>query len=250
MNDSHHSNKISTNSLTKTLPDKVCRICFESETKEDPIITPCNCRGSMQHIHEKCLKSWILAQNPDPKNFDCDVCKSPVKMEIKLKRVCSCKRIRTEMIKLALVHGVIFATTAVIIVLVVLLLRENTSSSLSGKIYISVAILVCLCIDIAMVIILCRSIKRSCFDKTVKSWKIFSRAMTVAPEVTQVTEFFDRKKGKTMIGLVENIGGAREKTFMINTYKTGFSFTQRHELQNYFHENRSTSRVPGQVSEI
>ena len=74
--------------------------------------------------------------------------------------------------------------------------------------------------------------------------------MTVAPEVTQVTEFFDRKKGKTMIGLVENIGGAREKTFMINTYKTGFSFTQRHELQNYFHENRSTSRVPGQVSEI
>ena len=249
MNDSRQFNQNSNNSLKKSLPDKVCRICFESETKDDPIITPCDCRGSMQHIHEKCLKTWILAQSPDPKAFVCDVCKSQVKMDIKLKRVCSCKRVRTEMVKLCFVHGMILVTSSVIVVLVVLLLRENTDTSLSDKIYIAVALLVCLCIDIAMIIILCRSIKRSCFERTVKSWKIFSRTATVTPaDLTQVTEFYDRKKGRTMTGSVENIGGVREESFMINTFKTGFSFTQRHELQNYFNENHHTTRIPNQVS--
>jgi hypothetical protein len=247
MIDSHHVSKISSSPMMRNFANKICRICFEPESAENPIITPCSCRGSMQHIHERCLKSWILSQNIDPKAFNCDVCKSPVKMEITLKRTCTCKRFRNEMIKMIVIQSIIGITTAVIIFLLVFLINDSTSSALSGKIYIAVAILVCLCIDLAMIIILCRTIKRNCFSRTVKSWKIFSRAVTVAPEVTQVTEFVERKKTRTKSSLVENMEGVKEESFMINTYKTGISFTQRNRIQNFFIDNSLTTRARRQV---
>lgn len=40
--------------------DKVCRIClFEGSTMEDPLLAPCKCRGSIQHVHLGCLKHWV-----------------------------------------------------------------------------------------------------------------------------------------------------------------------------------------------
>ena len=38
---------------------KACRICLdESETEENPFITPCKCAGSMKFIHLLCLQEW------------------------------------------------------------------------------------------------------------------------------------------------------------------------------------------------
>ena len=34
----------------------ICRICFETETDNNLLIKPCKCTGSMQHVHENCLK--------------------------------------------------------------------------------------------------------------------------------------------------------------------------------------------------
>ena len=39
---------------------KICRICYCSKNKkENPLIYPCKCDGSMKYIHYKCLKNWI-----------------------------------------------------------------------------------------------------------------------------------------------------------------------------------------------
>jgi hypothetical protein len=45
---------------------KICRICFCEQTDaSDPLISPCSCAGSMEHIHFECLKQWIsLRMNP------------------------------------------------------------------------------------------------------------------------------------------------------------------------------------------
>lgn len=39
----------------------VCRICLceEEDAKNDPLVSPCKCKGSMKWIHLKCLRTWM-----------------------------------------------------------------------------------------------------------------------------------------------------------------------------------------------
>jgi E3 ubiquitin-protein ligase DOA10 len=38
----------------------VCKICLcDEETVDDPIISPCNCKGYCGYIHTNCLRQWI-----------------------------------------------------------------------------------------------------------------------------------------------------------------------------------------------
>lgn len=38
----------------------VCRICLSEESDlANPLISPCNCSGTMKHIHFDCLKEWL-----------------------------------------------------------------------------------------------------------------------------------------------------------------------------------------------
>lgn len=42
------------------LKQTLCRICLlEGSTEEDPLITPCLCRGSIEFVHLGCLRHWI-----------------------------------------------------------------------------------------------------------------------------------------------------------------------------------------------
>ena len=41
--------------------EKTCKICLlDSFDEENPFISPCECKGSMEYIHYICLKKWIL----------------------------------------------------------------------------------------------------------------------------------------------------------------------------------------------
>lgn len=48
----------------------VCRFCFDSG--DEPLISPCACKGSQQWIHESCLSKWY---NMKVENRVCSVCK-------------------------------------------------------------------------------------------------------------------------------------------------------------------------------
>ena len=66
-----------------------CRFCFKAEVKfEDPLISVCNCRGTLRYLHTSCLQIWIKNKcqvdyeylNPNCfkitlKNFFCEICK-------------------------------------------------------------------------------------------------------------------------------------------------------------------------------
>jgi len=79
--------------------DKTCRIClFEGSTAEDPLLAPCHCRGSIQHVHLGCLKHWItdrLALSNGGTSFmvggassplSCELCKSPYQTTVQIGR--------------------------------------------------------------------------------------------------------------------------------------------------------------------
>lgn len=63
----------------------MCRICLlEGAGEDDPLIAPCNCKGSIEHVHVKCLRHWIkgrlnISDNPSGSYFfrplACELCK-------------------------------------------------------------------------------------------------------------------------------------------------------------------------------
>ena len=74
--------------------NRTCRICYDnSSSQENPLINPCQCKGSLKYIHYKCLSNWLknkiekLNMN-NPKNnylltfpkalFNCELCKSQI----------------------------------------------------------------------------------------------------------------------------------------------------------------------------
>lgn len=69
---------------------QICRICFdENAEKDDPLISPCKCSGSMEYVHLKCLRKWRSRQENKKiaphvttytwKAFHCDICKEKLK---------------------------------------------------------------------------------------------------------------------------------------------------------------------------
>tara|TARA_B100000161_G_scaffold191866_1_gene139021 strand:- start:898 stop:1353 length:456 start_codon:yes stop_codon:yes gene_type:complete len=47
---------------------KKCRICWEGEKPDDPIIKRCDCKECL--VHNSCLEKWILLK----KNTKCEIC--------------------------------------------------------------------------------------------------------------------------------------------------------------------------------
>ena len=71
-------------------------MCSE-ETENDPLISPCLCRGRLAKIHVGCLKQWInskvkkeindIATSYNFTKFECEICKSPFPRIIKVNSV-------------------------------------------------------------------------------------------------------------------------------------------------------------------
>lgn len=62
----------------KDLHHRVCRICFTSEKESPslgPLLSPCNCVGSMRYVHAQCLSTW-RACGPGRAASRCGVCRA------------------------------------------------------------------------------------------------------------------------------------------------------------------------------
>ena len=61
--------------LFETKEIKICRICFEKGEKNNPLISPCLCEGSIKYVHQNCLKKWLIKSNIKPELAKCEICK-------------------------------------------------------------------------------------------------------------------------------------------------------------------------------
>jgi hypothetical protein len=73
-----------------------CRICLgDEDCEEDPLICPCECLGSVQYIHVKCLQEWLKTRAAreipttsitayELKSQSCELCKAVLPAAITL----------------------------------------------------------------------------------------------------------------------------------------------------------------------
>ena len=78
--------------------ERQCKICLNvgAVTKENPLVNPCKCKGSVQFVHLRCLREWMNAKissaNSDSTvqlqchNLVCEVCKTPLPRTLSLAR--------------------------------------------------------------------------------------------------------------------------------------------------------------------
>uniref|UniRef100_A0A4W5MT16 RING-type E3 ubiquitin transferase n=1 Tax=Hucho hucho TaxID=62062 RepID=A0A4W5MT16_9TELE len=64
-----------------SLSGDCCRICHCEGDDDSPLITPCNCTGSLRFVHQTCLQQWIKSSD----TRCCELCKYQFIMETKLK---------------------------------------------------------------------------------------------------------------------------------------------------------------------
>ena len=83
----------------KNLKPLKCRICFSEGNFEDknPLISPCNCTGSVKYIHLNCLRKWLTSKiniksSPSGniyfysfKNLECEICKAIIPEQVEFR---------------------------------------------------------------------------------------------------------------------------------------------------------------------
>ena len=64
--------------------EEICRICYAPSSELDPLVTPCQCQGSLKYVHLGCLREWIRNRGVSQstafgksyfwKNLECELC--------------------------------------------------------------------------------------------------------------------------------------------------------------------------------
>lgn len=49
-----------------------CRICYDDEKREDRLIEPCDCKGSVSKVHVSCFLKWMRSKKGE---LRCELCK-------------------------------------------------------------------------------------------------------------------------------------------------------------------------------
>ena len=62
-----------------------CRICLSEEEPNNPIISPCNCIGTVKYIHLECIREWLEGKKHKKetpyvnsyiwRGLECEICK-------------------------------------------------------------------------------------------------------------------------------------------------------------------------------
>ncbi|KAJ3594102.1 hypothetical protein NHX12_006434, partial [Muraenolepis orangiensis] len=65
-----------------------CRICQmgEDDSSSNPLIQPCHCSGSLQFVHQECIKKWLRSKISSGTNLEaigtCELCKQKLHLNI------------------------------------------------------------------------------------------------------------------------------------------------------------------------
>ena len=61
--------------------ERLCRLCLSScsSLSSNPLISPCECRGTAAFIHVDCLEKWQDSVFPSTRGLRCTVCKSKIR---------------------------------------------------------------------------------------------------------------------------------------------------------------------------
>jgi hypothetical protein len=155
--------------LVDTSAKENCRICFEIGM--NPLISPCNCLGSTQFVHELCLKKWIRTKYRNLNGAECEICKYKFQMTIKRDKKCDpLKAMPRRFSYCYFIPICVFFVIAMAIVTGVVARDKLDFSEHLGK---SIAVLGC-CVGAMVVglLVLAKSLYHVLVIMQVKEWKI------------------------------------------------------------------------------
>jgi len=113
---------------TQTQAEKQCRICFEGDDPElGRLIRPCLCKGSISHVHVKCLQRWRNTSTSRSAFYSCPQCGYKYHFA------------RTRVVGIATNPAVVAAVSSILFTILVLCSSFVTTSMLSddgGKAYV------------------------------------------------------------------------------------------------------------------
>lgn len=174
-----------------TATDKVCRICLETtEETLNRLIHPCRCAGSVRYVHEECLKAWLASQIEDMTHAQCELCKTPFEMTIKVARKCSAKEACNEGFTQCLFVPLLLAVLGMLVLIIYLLSDKYLVNASSGQQRGYTAALVATCIITGVVIsyLLFRALREACCSRKLAYWSIADFDVSSEEEPPVVTE--------------------------------------------------------------
>lgn len=93
----HTTDSSDNESFNEEIPEeresRDCRICYvDIGEKDNPLISPCNCKGGMKYIHLGCLRRWTTTRMTSRysehsvsyfwRSMECELCKFPLPNQI------------------------------------------------------------------------------------------------------------------------------------------------------------------------
>jgi E3 ubiquitin-protein ligase DOA10 len=161
-----------------TTPTKwSCRICYEEETEEHKLISPCLCTGSVQYMHECCLKEWLKAKSSDVQAAECELCKHKFDYETVLisnLKALTCASARRKVVMTLLMT--IGFTVLVLIVYSLADFYQTQADSSSEKAQCIVFISLCGITALLIFIVGIIQLKKLLFGYSILTWKIIPYA--------------------------------------------------------------------------
>lgn len=174
--------------------EKRCRICLEGEfptdkfaDNEDPgkLICPCNCKGSIGFIHERCLKKQIISGATNLKKaLNCEICLQTYRMNVRVEQTLWFRNLPSEEKKW--IYLLIFLLVILLIalykifhlILNILEISDHSMAQQTGKGHPargSIRLLSWLWIGCVVLFALIVSIIKGRFVYSHVNWKIFNR---------------------------------------------------------------------------
>ena len=150
-----------------------CRICMQNADPET-VLSPCLCVGSVQYVHESCLKTWLLAQG-SLEAARCELCQTPFHSEYRLGWVCKLRNLLNISNSFALLSwfGVVIQVIFLILVISISMSLAFGSNTDMQNIALA-AILGILCLmEILLAVTTIYFIVKACVTTDVKFWKIY-----------------------------------------------------------------------------
>ncbi|MEQ2190342.1 E3 ubiquitin-protein ligase marchf7 [Xenoophorus captivus] len=70
----------------------LCRICqMQEESSSNPLIQPCRCTGSLQYVHQECIKRWLRSKISSGKPPLSDICTTYKNCGTNLEAITTCE---------------------------------------------------------------------------------------------------------------------------------------------------------------
>lgn len=157
--------------------DATCRVCLEGESEHYLLIHPCRCSGSVKHIHEECLKTWITGHNDDIDKSNCELCKTPYVMEFIMATECMPSQVCKEGLSSCLFTPLLFAVLGILILVCYLMLSTYLpeANGTMERSYTISLLLICFISAVVILAMLVNFFKNACLKHKIAFWHILSQ---------------------------------------------------------------------------